>query len=87
MTKQAKRAQSFRDSRRCELGIGVRCRCRCRGELHAAKRFGDEPTILDFAGLEPSDPHWVRLTRRNRPRYMDVPLPLAGAELEADARH
>jgi hypothetical protein len=79
---KAKRAQSFRDSRRCELGIGVRCRCRCRGELHGRKRFGDEPTILDFAALDHEDPHWVKLTRRNRPRYVDVELPFEGTALD-----
>ena len=83
----AKRAPSYRDVRRCELGGEVRCRCRCRGTLHGAWRFGFNPSRWDFEHLPDDDPH--KLPQKPwtaKPPIGKLPL-FDGREAMRDAGH
>lgn len=59
MTQQPLRALSLRQASNCEQAKEPVCKCRCRGQLHGAKRGGENPDPTFFEGLPEDDPHYT----------------------------
>lgn len=54
------RRLSQKQAQACENALTPRCRCRCGGQLHGAKRGGEEvPPREWFEELAPDDPHRI----------------------------